>query len=65
MCQNGQGELPRAMGSTRMVHGPSPRDGEAQPSRISARLGRKLCEVKIIVPDSASFGPGSILARCG
>ncbi len=36
-----------------------------QPSRISARLGRKLCAVKIIVPDSASFGPGSILARGG
>ena len=26
-----------------------------QPSRISARLGRKLCAVKIIDPDSASF----------
>ncbi len=27
-----------------------------QPSRISARLGRKLCAVKMIDPDSASFG---------
>ncbi len=26
-----------------------------QPSRISARLGRKLCTVKIIDPDTASF----------
>ena len=38
-------------------------DGEAPAQRISARLGRKLCAVKIIDPDSASFGPGSILAR--
>ena len=38
-----------------MRAGPSSRDGEAQPSRISARLGRKLCAVKMIDPDSASF----------
>ena len=49
------GRIVSRTGKHQDAHGPSSRDGETQPSRISARLGRKLCAVKIIDPDSASF----------
>ncbi len=55
MCQNGQDELPRAVGSTRLRTDRVLGTARLQPRRISARLGRKLCAVKIIDPDSASF----------
>ena len=53
MCQNGQGELPRAMGSTRMRTDRVLRT--ARPSPAASRPGSASSAVKVIAPDWLSW----------